>query len=152
MMKKLFTALICIAFIAAMGVTSFAAGPHLINITRPEGDEESTFKKSYVICGNTANEGITVELSVYDNDLGYYVPYANTEGETSWGIGSSGMFMKEVNLKYTGANKIQVVAYKNSDTENRQVEKFTIILLKEDLKNKLMNMKVKDIFTNANGF
>lgn len=152
MVKKIITSLTCIALLFTMSVSAFAA-EGLIKITKPEGNEESTFKKSYVICGNTDKEGVTVELSVYDAAAGDYIPYKNLEEETSWVIGSSGMFMKEIPLssKNDGVNKFRIVAYKNSDPVNKQVEKFTIILLREDLKDKIINgvLKLNDVIKNT---
>ena len=149
MNKKIYSALICIVLIFAFGINSYASSG-LVKITRPEGSEESTFKKTYLICGNTDKEGVTVELSVYDDSLGYYVPYFNTEGESSWVIGSSGMFMKEVELK-SGANLIKIFAYRNSDPQDQQTETFTITLLKENLKDKIVNgvLKFSDVLNNV---
>lgn len=152
MAKRVFAALICVILTLAMGVNCFANG-NIINITKPEGDADSTFKKTYVICGNTDKEDVTVELSVYSKSSDSFVAYNNTEGESSWTIGSSGMFMKEISLPNYGANRIKIVAYKSSDPEKKQVEEFTITLLKEALKDKIidgtivkLNDAIKQIF------
>lgn len=149
MNKRIYSALICIALIFTFGINSYASSG-FIKITRPEGPEESTFKKTYVICGNTDKEDVTVELSVYDESLGYYVPYYNTEGESSWSIGSSGMFMKEVELK-SGANMIKIFAYRSSNPQEQQTETFTITLLKENLKDKIVNgvLKFSDVLNDV---
>jgi hypothetical protein len=148
MVKKIVASLTCMALLFTISVSGFAQG--LIKITKPEGSEESTFKKSYVISGKTDKEDVVVELSRYRADLGYFTPLSNSEGETSWIIGSSGMFMKEVPLN-EGANKLKIVAYRNSDPENKQTEQFTITLLREDLKDKIMNgvLKFNDVFKNV---
>ena len=149
MFKKICSALICAAVIGFMTMSVFAA--NIVNITRPEGSEESTFSKSYVLCGNTSLENVVVELSVYDSSLGMFVPYANTDGQTYWTIGSSGMFAKEVTLPNTGANKIQIAAYAAGNPFEKQYQSFTINLLNPGLKEMIMNsyLKFTDVFSNA---
>jgi hypothetical protein len=67
----------------------------LVTITRPEGDE-STFRKSYIVCGNSTAESITVKLFMYNEESETFEPFENTEGECSWDIGFSGFFIKEI--------------------------------------------------------
>lgn len=142
MLKKLCSLLVLIILIASFSLTSFAADA-LIKITRPDGDE-TTFKQSYVICGNTGYENVTVAFEVYNADAGEYVPLETIDEEESFSIGDSGLFMKEVKLK-NGANKIRVYAFKG---ENTQVKEFTITVLEESLKDKIKGglLKITDIF------
>lgn len=93
-------------------------GEFLVNITRPEGDE-STFKKSYVICGNTGLSGMRVEIFIEKS--GGWERFKTTDGETGWNVGES-VFMKEVVLPDTGANRIRIAAFKNSDARNNNLE------------------------------
>jgi len=113
----------------------------LVKITRPEGDE-STFKKSYVICGNTDIKGIRVELAILEDD-GKWKSFENTDGDSSWRIGNSGIFMKEVRLPELGANKIRIAAYKSDEkdrlvlNENLQLQEYTITVLEKSFKDKI---------------
>ncbi|TYQ14714.1 UNVERIFIED_CONTAM: hypothetical protein Cloal_1079 [Acetivibrio alkalicellulosi] len=119
----------------------------LVRITRPEGDE-STFRKSYIVCGNSDKNNITVKLFMYDEKTEKYEPFENTDGESSWQIGLSGFFFKEIELPDVGANRIRIVAYKNDEIEkakdeslkgvvlgeNAQVNTFTVTLLDKGVK------------------
>jgi len=124
----------------------------LVTITRPEGDE-NTFNRSYIICGVSNHSDIEVVLSVYNESSGRYEEYETTEGVSRWKAGK--LFTKEVILK-EGANKIKLVAYKTNEAnnlnvgENVQVNKFTITVLKESLKDKILNgvVKIADIIEN----
>jgi hypothetical protein len=124
----------------------------LVTITRPEGDE-NTFNKSYIICGVSNHSDIEVVLSVYNESSGKYEEYETTEGVSRWKAGK--LFTKEVILR-EGANKIKLVAYKTNEAdnlnvgENVQVNKFTITVLKESLKDKILNgvVKIADIIEN----
>ncbi|MCX7924094.1 MAG: hypothetical protein N3B21_19105 [Clostridia bacterium] len=150
MFKKLFTIFMLILAIVVSGVSAFAGQSYkkddsriretsqfLVNITRPEGNE-STFKKSYVICGNTSEQGVVVELYRFDESSKSYEPYENTDGESNWKIGISGIFMKEVQLD-KGANDIMIIAYKESNADKKQVNRFTITVLDEGIKEKIKN-------------
>lgn len=146
MFKKLCSLLIFIVLIASLSLTGYAA-EGIIKITRPDGDE-TTFKQSYVISGNTAYEGVTVAFQVYDSASGQYVSLQTVDGDESFRIGDSGFFMKEVRLK-NGANKIRVYAYAG---DNTQVNEFTITVLEESLKDKIKGglLNFADIFKNLN--
>ena len=144
MFKKLVSgAVITIALIC---YSTVAFADTVITITRPEGDEV-TYNKTYMICGNTDKDDVAVEVKVLDSSSGSYVPLYTVDGEYGWSIGSSGMFMKEVKLPYYDANKIQVVAYSQSAAEDRQYNHFTITLLKENVRDRIVNgvIKIKDM-------
>ncbi|HOQ36650.1 MAG TPA: hypothetical protein PK033_05410 [Acetivibrio sp.] len=116
----------------------------LVTITRPEGDE-TTFKESYVLCGNSDKENITVKLLMYNELTGKFEPFKNIDGEDTWQIGASGFFMKEIKLPKKGANKIRIVAYKGSNEkdvvlkpgDNLQVNTFTVTLLEKSVKDSI---------------
>lgn len=109
----------------------------LVSIIRPEGDETIS-KKSYVICGNAVDEAedIRVHILIENND-GKWEEFKNTDGESSWDIGASGIFMKEVVFPNEGINSIRVAAYKKSEIkdlkagENLQINDFKITVLPE---------------------
>lgn len=127
----------------------------LVTITRPDGDE-ITHRKSYVICG-VANEdkipeNLVVVLSVYNEETEEYELLENIDGESSWDVGSFGMFTKEVMLE-EGANKIKIVVYdKSADKwqagENLQINTFTVTVLKEGIRQKIVSgtLKISEFF------
>jgi len=143
MLKKVVTGVLVALALTCYSSVAFAGT--VINITRPEGDEV-TYNQTYMICGNTDKQNVTVEVKVYDYSAGGYMPLYTTDGEYGWKIGSSGMFMKEIKLPYYDANMIQVVSY-SSEVEEQQVNRFTITLLRDNVKNKIVNgvIKIKDM-------
>lgn len=163
MVKKLVLVIVAVVALLSFSVPAFAydglddvftssyqsSSQFLVTILRPEGDE-STYRRSYVISGSAMEDGLAVRLYVKDGS-GYYTPLTNTEGESSWEIGSSGLFMKEVALPYD-YNSIRVVAYRKYDTSfytdyNLQVSDFNITVLNESLKETFRSGTFKiDIF------
>ena len=145
MFKKFVSGALVALVITCYSTIAFAGT--VINITRPEGDEV-TYNPTYMICGNTDKSGVTVEVKVYDPNLDSYVALPTIDGDSSWSIGESGMFMKEVKLPYYDANKIKIVSYSAAD--DQQVDKFTITVLKDGIKDKIVNglIKIKDMFGN----
>jgi hypothetical protein len=112
---------------------SSTASGIIVTITRPQGDE-STFDSNYVICGITSKKRVKVMLLRYDRDQEQYIDFPNLDGNSTWKIGTSGIFMKEIRLPLEGANKIRIVCYQSDSDAERQVDDFTITVLKEDLK------------------
>ncbi len=157
MFKKISLVVLACMMLLSFCITSYAASvpaviydstaqsksEFLVTITRPEGDE-STFKKSYVICGNTEVKDIRVEIAIQNKD-GKYIPFPNTDGEAGWDVGESGIFMKEVQLPDLGANKVRIAAYKKSEVssleldKNLQINDYTITVLKESVKETIKN-------------
>ncbi|MEN2776315.1 hypothetical protein [Acetivibrio clariflavus] len=174
MYKKIFYIFTLVLLITSFSITSFAEGledqkllnkytiladkntsdteQFLVTITRPEGDE-STFKKSYVICGNTVKDDIRVMLLIYDKDEKKYIPFANTDGDYMWDIGASGIFMKEVILPNKGANDVRIIAFKKNETEklvpktNLQINSFTVSVLDNGIKEAIKTgfLKITDM-------
>jgi len=174
MYKKIFYIFTLVLLITSFSITSFAEGledqkllnkytiladkntsdteQFLVTITRPEGDE-STFKKSYVICGNTVKADIRVMLLIYDKDEKKYIPFANTDGDYMWDIGVSGIFMKEVILPNKGANDVRIIAFKKNETEklvpktNLQINSFTVSVLDNGIKEAIKTgfLKITDM-------
>jgi hypothetical protein len=113
----------------------------LVTITRPAVNE-TTFKKAYVICGVTEKSDIRVALAIKDSETGSYKYFKNTDGDSSWDIGSMGIFTKEVNLS-EGINNLKIVAYKKSETdnlkpgENVQISYHSINVLNESIRAKI---------------
>lgn len=177
MFKRLCSGVLILIFIFMSVVASFGASdksdrkliydadtkptkPFLVTITRPDGNE-STFKKSYVLCGVSEEEkaeDIVIKLLIYDKESEKYIEFKNADDESSWNLGKYGIFIKEILLP-EGENKIRIAAYNKSDADNLvlgktlQLNNFTITVLNEDIKVKLMNgfQKItnflKDIFS-----
>lgn len=123
----------------------------MVTITRPEGDE-STFKSSYVICGNTTKKDIRVRLYILDKETDKYKEFNFSEisknGENYWDIGESGIFMKEIILPEIGANTIRILAYNKNDEDNKenlkpgetiQINSYTITVLNKKIKDTIKN-------------
>jgi len=174
MYKKIFYIFTVVLLIVSFSITSFAEGVEnqkllnqytilsdkdtsdteqfLVTITRPEGDE-STFKKSYVICGNSTKDDISVMLLIYDSDEKKYIPFANTDGDYIWDIGASGIFMKEVILPNKGANDVRIIAYRKNETDklvpktNLQINSFTVSVLDNGIKEAIKTgfLKITDM-------
>lgn len=115
----------------------------LVTITRPVVNE-TTFKKSYIICGVTEKSDIRVALAIKDAATGSYKYLKNSDGDSSWDIGSMGIFTKEVNLS-EGVNNLKIVVYKKSEAgnlkpgENIQISYHTINVLRESIRQKIEN-------------
>lgn len=168
-MKKICLVLLLITFISMSVLPAFADPDKIddeliyssetkttknlfVKITRPDGDE-STFKKSYVLCGvslkDEAFSDLVVKLLVYDEESDSYKEYENADKEKSWGLGKYGIFIKEMALPNVedgnNINKIRLVIYNNSEKEklalgkNLQVNNFTITVLEEGIKEKITN-------------
>ncbi|MCX7843346.1 MAG: hypothetical protein N2489_09795 [Clostridia bacterium] len=156
MLKKVIIPLLLLLAVLLLAMPSLAAfssviydkdikstDEFLVKITRPEGDE-TTFKRSYVICGNTTLSGIRVELAIEDSK-GTFVPFYNTDDESGWDVGQSGIFMKEVVLPETGANRIRIAAFQKANSknlvagENLQIKDYTITVLEQSFKDRIKN-------------
>lgn len=119
----------------------------LATITKPVGDE-TTFKKSYVVCGFSDKSDISIAVAVYDegNDCYTYI-----SEDSVWDISNSGIFSEEIPLR-EGANKLKIVAFVKSQSgnlkpgANAQVSYFTVTVLKESVKDRIMQgvLKVKE--------
>ena len=117
----------------------------LATITKPVGDE-TTFKKSYVVCGYSDLRDISIAIAVYDGNKEQYVYVSD---DSVWDV--SGIFSKEIPL-HLGANKLKIVAFPKSEVNNlkpgvnAQVTYFTVTVLKESVKDKIIQgvLKVKD--------
>jgi hypothetical protein len=110
-----------------------------INISRPD-TYETVFKKRFVISGYTEEENLKISIYIWDSKIKKYIPFENEDGNSSWKIGKSGIFMQEFLLPYKGANKLVIIATKPSELDNPQIKEFTITLLDDGIKNKLKNI------------
>lgn len=118
-------------------------GQFIMTITSPEKDKDSTYKKSYVLSGNSAYNDVMIRIQKFNEETKEYEPMYNTDGESSWGIGDFQLFSKEIILT-RGFNKIRIVSYRTSEDEvakmeeNIQMNSFTIELLSESIAKKVV--------------
>ena len=143
MMKRLLFLVIIVSLAVSIVQPSYAVNIYnknsksnlkskLVNITKPNGDE-SIFGKLYLICGYSKYSNVNVKLLIYNKNKGKYEDFETTSGESSWKIGASGVFVKEVKFLANGANCIRLACYQNS-TEDVQIEDYTITVLKDSFK------------------
>lgn len=128
----------------------------LVTIIKPEGNE-TTFTKSYVVCGFTDLENIRYAVAIFNEETGRYEEIKNDNKNDAndglWDIGIFGFFTKELTLK-EGANKIKIIAFRKSDINalkpgiNLQVDYFTVTFLNQSIKDKIINsiLKITKIF------
>ena len=119
-----------------------------ITITSPEsGKSETTYNKSYSICGVTEFEKIRVELYRYNDEKKQYDRIVIDE-KSYWDIGQSGFFAKEIDLK-EGDNKIMLVAYKLSDYNDQQRSIFEIKRVDKGFLDKIKDsiLNIKSLFS-----
>jgi hypothetical protein len=125
-----------------------------INVTKPTTDE-TVYKDTYAICGvrvesASTDDVLTVYLAKYNSESQKYEEFTDTDGNSRWTIGVSGVFIKNVTLK-EGDNKFALAAYRKADADNGtlnadniQVVKFNIIY-KSNLNADVINEKLKEI-------
>lgn len=145
--KGIVTLLICILFTAAATATVSAAPDEvsssdggnsydLVVITNPPEYASNTFDRSYIVQGHAA-EGVKITLYWHDasadvyrkiyNHINYYDAYGNLNTqyeEAAVNVGSSNLFMKNIELSY-GGNNIMVYAEKDG---MYQILKFNVTL------------------------
>lgn len=124
-------------------------GQFIMTITKPENDKDSTYKKSYVISGKSAYDDVVISVARLNRDTGEYELIKNTDGESSWGIGS-GVFSTEI-LLVKGVNNLMFISYRKSEmvAEKIQFNSVTVELLPESLAEKIVK-KATDIGNNIN--
>jgi hypothetical protein len=127
----------------------FITDQFLVEITRPESDEISTYKNPYVISGTTEQTDVRMFLEKYNDESEQYEAFSNTDEESTWDIGKFGVFANEMMLS-KGANKIRTIAYRASKEdylklEDIQVNYFTITILKENIFKKVIDL-IKENF------
>lgn len=111
----------------------------MVTITRPEGDE-STFKKDYVICANTDQDDVVISVLKYNKQMGVYRPINGSDANSTWEIGRTGIFVKQIELPKVGTHPLRVVAYKKNEISrlelhtNLQVNNYTVTLLDRGIK------------------
>lgn len=137
MKSKLLIFTIIIAVILSVLILPAAADDHVIDISRPEGNEVVT-KEIFSIFGTCVYDETTISfeyLEKSDDGSEVYKPLKATDGNSTFKVGSGKMFGKDIKLK-KGENVIKITAYTNTkeSKENPQILDFTITFV-EDKKN-----------------
>ena len=117
--------------------TAVNDGQVILEITSPDKDKDSTYRKSYIISGNTKYDDVVITIAKYNEDTGKYELMQNTDGESSWEIGAFRLTSKEIVLT-KGTNKIKIMAHRTSQMAKAsradiQINCFTIELLNESI-------------------
>ena len=117
MYKKLLFITVVFSFIYILGLGASAApyslpsyyrgNASIINVTNPQ-DFLTTFK-DHAVVSVTGNEGVVVTLYTYDPNSAQFIIYTQYNGETSWAVGPSGLFIKRMPINL-GVNYIGVYA------------------------------------------
>lgn len=126
-------------------------GLDIIEITSPDEPKDSTYNESYVLSGNTKDSDVIVTIARYNEETGSYELIKNTDGESSWEIGSIRIFTKEIMLN-KGTNKIMIISYRSTQKEeatldNVQFNCFTIEKLDRSIKDEIIKIS-KEAATN----
>lgn len=133
MKSKLLIFTIIIAVMLSILILPAAADNHVIDISRPEGNEVVT-KEIFSIFGTCVYDETTISFEYLD-EAGEYKPLKATDGNSTFKVGSGKMFGKDIKLK-KGENVIKITAYTNTkeSKEDPEILDFTITFV-EDKKN-----------------
>jgi len=123
----------------------------IMDITSPETEKESTYDETYVLSGTSTHSDVVVIIARYDDETGRYERIENTDGESTWEIGSIRIFTKEIKLKLD-TNKLMIISYRASQKEeatldNIQINCFTIERLNKSITEEIVK-RTKEAATN----
>ena len=96
-------------------------GEIIVTITSPDKDKDSTYNKTYIISGKSEHTDVVISIARLNRSKEEYEIIANRNGETSWGIGTSGIFSKEIDLE-AGVNNLMFVSYRKSEMEGSKIQ------------------------------
>jgi len=96
-------------------------GEIIMTITSPDKDKDSTYNKTYIISGKSEHTDVVISIARLNRSKEEYEIIANRNGETSWGIGASGIFSKEIDLE-AGVNNLMFVSYRKSEMEGSKIQ------------------------------
>lgn len=124
--------------------TALDNGKFIMTITKPVDDKDSTYKKSYIISGKSDYDDVVISVARLNRKTGEYELIRNTDGDSSWGIGS-GIFSTEI-LLIDGVNNLMFVSYRKSEMIEGKIQfnSITVELLPESLSDKVTR-KVTEI-------
>jgi hypothetical protein len=120
-------------------------GESVMRITSPDKDKESTYKKTYILSGDSDYSDVVITIAKYNAEEKKYEYMKNTDGESSWDIGEYRLFIKNISLDL-GVNKIKIMSYRSSQKQNAediQVNCFTIERLNESIAERAVKTTVE---------
>lgn len=145
-----FTIIVCV-MLSTFLLSAFAADDnHVVDISRPEGDEEVVTKMVFSIFGTCIYDETTITFEYYDTDAGDYKPLRTTDGVSTFKVGSGKMFGKDVRLKYRGPNDIKITAYTKETKSDPETFYYTITFSEEKKSGDWFNKAIEWI-TNPGG-
>ena len=102
--------------------SSYRGNSGIIYVTNPN-DGITTFK-NHTVVSVIGDEGVIVTLYVYDANAGEFVLYTERNGENSWFVGPSGLFIKRLPIG-NGVNYIGVFGESNGVSQfiSRRVDR-----------------------------
>lgn len=126
-------------------------------VKEPEKDKIATYSNSIILTGNSEYTDVVVAIARYNEGTEQYEWIENTDGESTWELGSFRMFSKTMKLK-KGINNIKIISYRTTlieeaDQDNIQVNCFTIESLEKPFFTKLtetVKESFKSIFEKKN--
>lgn len=137
MKSKLLIFIIIISSLLLMFSLPAMASSDIVRITRPDGNE-IVEKSTFSICGVCTYDETYIEFQYKDRDTDKYRVLYTTDGDSSFKVGSSRLFGKNVELKYKGVNHIRVIAYRKDSRDDAETKYFTITYT-EEKKNNLID-------------
>jgi hypothetical protein len=138
--KILISSIIVAVILSIFAIPAFAA--NIVEIYRPDGNEVVT-KELFSISGACTYEDTTIEFYYKNKNSDEFVPLETTEGYSSFKVGSSKLFAKEVNLKYKGDNVIRIKSYTKSSKP--QYNTFTITYSEETKKGNWLTDSISNV-------
>lgn len=123
-------------------------GEFILDITKPKDNKESYYEKAYPLTGTSLKgyDDVVVYIARYNDKAGEYEPMTNTDGESSWNCLSA--YSKVISLA-PGANKIKILAYRKSQTDEPkfQINCYTIEYFNDKIPEKVVK-KNNDLASN----
>jgi hypothetical protein len=134
MKSKLLIFIIIISSLLLMFSLPAMASSDIVKITRPDGNE-IVEKSTFSICGVCTYDETFIEFQYLDKDTEKYKTLYTSDGDSSFKVGSSKLFGKNVELKYKGVNHIRVIAYTKATKDDPEIKNFTITFTEEKKNN-----------------
>lgn len=103
-----------------------AMASEYIEITRPEGDQEVVTKEIFSIWGKCIYDETTITFEYLDQETGSYEPLLTTGGVSTFKVGKSKTFGKDIKLKYKGPNEIRITAFAKGYEDDPETLNYTI--------------------------
>lgn len=157
MVKRIVSGTLLMIIFSMLSLSTFAKGKDtiyspstyetsqfLVNVTRPEVRNETTYNRIYLVCGTSENRNLKFEALYLDEAANTYRAVQLVGDKNSWHMYEPGVFAEQLYLPKTGANQIRIVAYYADEKElvrgkNLQISDYTITLMEKSDKNLFSN-------------